>query len=439
MALALILASCDVLNQSPKQSLPAGTVLTTAEGARSTLYGAYDALQAAIVYDYRFAELAGDYAQHSGSYPSWGNIDAHSMLSSNAEARDTWINFYYLINISNNLITQVPNIDDPAFATGEKDQIVAEAKVLRALAYHKLVTWFGGVPLITKPTTSIQDEVTEPRSSVADVYTQIIKDLTEAEATLGANGAPAASTVTGWTAKALLARVYLYNGQYDQALAYANDVIDNGPFTLAEDYIKLFGQSATDPQGNAESIFELQYTVEDNNNMGFWALPNGYGGRQEYAPTSDFVNAFSANDTRFDANIRVVGGDTILGKYFRAQGNDNMIIVRLAEMYLIKAEALAEINYTANKQEALDALDVIRNRAGLNDTDPTSINSQQDLIDAVLAERGRELALEGHRWHDLVRLGKAEAMFGINANMTLWPIPQREMDSNPNLDQNPGY
>jgi len=276
LLVVFVVASCDVTNQTPQQSLPSETVLTTEQGANATLAGAYSQYQVVLQDDYVFSELAADDAGHSGSYPSWAAVDQHNMLASNAESRDLWIDYYDLINIANNLIANVPNIDEEGFSDAEKGQIVSEAKVLRALAYHSLVRWFGPVPLITTPTTSLGEESFVSRSSVSDVYSQIATDLGDAESTLGANGSPNSRSATGWTAKALLARVHLYQGNYQDAYDYADDVITNGPFSLG-DYEALYGDT---PSSN-EPIFTLVYTNEDANNLSFFARPNGSGGRAE--------------------------------------------------------------------------------------------------------------------------------------------------------------
>ena len=434
-----VTVSCDVTNQKPGQSLPSEDVLTTEQGANAALTGAYDAYQDAITYDYRFTELAGDYADHTGSYPSWANVDQHNMLPPNAEARDFWINSYDLINIANNLIANIPGIEQEGFSDAEKNRIVAEAQVLRALSYHSLVRFFGGVPLITSPTTTLSEEDNVAKSAVSAVYDQIIADLTSAESALGASGSANATRITGYTAKALLARVNLYAGNYSAAETYATEIINSGEFALG-DYAGLFG----DAVGGSEAIFVLSFTTEDSNNLSFFARPNGAGGRYEYGPSGTYTAAFNAEDERVSANILNIAGNSILGKYHTIEGNDDVIIVRLAEMYLIRAEARGMQDDYAG---AAEDLNTIQRRAYGDDITvaqtydyaAADVNSDETLLDAVLYQRGIELAQEGHRWHDLNRTGRSTAVFGIDEEMTLWPIPQRDINSNPNLEQNPGY
>lgn len=441
---ALAFASCDVLNQTPSQSLPTDGIFTSETNVRGVLAGAYNSLQSAVPYNIRFTELAADNALHTGSFPSWANVDQHQLLASNAEARDTYINYYDVINTANNLIAFTADVEDVSFSEQEKNEIIAQAKAIRAMSYHTLVRWFGGVPLVLEPPAAIDESVNVPRSTVQQVYDQIIKDLQDAETVLGANGTSGATTVSGYAVKALLARVYLYDGQYGLAETKASEVIDSGEYALG-DYSANFGVLEADGQGSDESIFELSFTTEDANSLSFFARPNGNGGRYEYGPEANYISLYEANDVRFESNLRVYSGAYRLGKYFRLNGNDNIIIVRLAEMYLIRAEAIAQQDYETNPARALEAQDdinVIRNRAGLGDVDPLTVTTLEEFMDEVLLQRRIELDQEGHRWHDLVRTGRAVTTLGIDQNDTLWPIPQREIDSNSGInpeDQNPGY
>ncbi|PAU93538.1 hypothetical protein CK503_10285 [Aliifodinibius salipaludis] len=445
LLVVFVATSCDVTDQTPQQSLPSETVLTTEQGANSTLAGAYSAYQEVIEDDYVFTELAGDYAGHSGSFPSWASVDQYNMLPTNAEGRDMWIEYYNLINIANNLIANVPDIDEEGFSDAEKNQIVAESKILRALAYHSLVRFFGGLPVITTPTTSLGEESFVERSSVSAVYDQIVTDLEQAESTLGATGSANSRNATGYTAKALLARVHLYQGNYEVAEDYATQVIDSGEFALGT-YEGLFGNTPS----TTEPIFRLEFTSEDDNSLSFFARPNGYGGRREYAPSGSYTSAFASEDLRAAINLQDFDGDgqSELGKYFELEGNDDVIIIRLAEMYLIRAEAQG-LKDTPDYAGVASDLNMVQRRAYENqdpsggpyttDYAATDFTSDQEVIDAVMYQRGLELAQEGHRWFDYKRLGMAANQFGISQDMTLWPIPQREMDSNPNLEQNPGY
>ncbi len=435
--LALGLQSCDVLEADPIDSVPGDRVFQNEDNFRGALIGAYNSLQNFMDDYIIMEELASDNARHSGSYPSWLEVDTHNLLTNNPEASGQWVGSYDLINVANSIIEFGPTVPTTAtFKEADRDNVIAQAKVLRAFAYHNLVKWFSGVPLVLQATTpsSVQDTafVYQGRASSDAVYAQIVKDLQEAEATLGAANANYA-TVDGWTAKALLARVYLFQGQWQKAADKALEVM-NGPFTLAPSPSALY-----EGKGSSESIWELAYSNQDANALAFFAYPSGAGGRWEYAPTAEFMASVPDNDLRKEylfAKIKV-GNTTydVINKYYRTETDDDPVwLVRLPEMLLTRAEALAHLNDEAG---ALALVNQVRARAGLG---AVTAAGQQAVLDAVLAERRVELAYEGHRYHDLVRTGRAPAVLEItDARKVLWPIPQRDMDLNTKLKQNDGY
>lgn len=427
LLMAFGLAACDVLDTSPTASLAEDEIFNTPSGAEAVMTGAYDALQGFIDDYVIFGDLASDNAVHSGSYPSWLEVDQHNLLASNVEASGQWIGSYDLINIANNLIAEVPGIGATGnFTEARKAQIVAEAKVLRAFAYHNLVRWFGGVPIVTEPTRGIDESSFKARASVEEVYTLIINDLKEAEAALGTANRNAA-LIDGYVAKALLSRVYLYRQNWSEAAAKAQEVI-SGPFQLAS------LESLFRGKGSSESIWELFYSDQDQNALAFFAQPTTAGGRYEYAPDPRLVADFAAGDLRRPYNLNAAG--TVINKYIRTTtGDDPVHLIRLGEVILNRAEALAR---QGQDGPARDLLNQIRSRAGLAPVAGTLSGS--DLVTAILEERQVELAFEGHRWHDLVRTNRAVSVLNLpSPNVTLWPIPQREINVNQNLTQNPGY
>jgi hypothetical protein len=190
-------------------------------------------------------------------------------------------------------------------------------------------------------------------------------------------------------------------------------------------------------KNTSESIFELQFTVNNSNSLAFWFFPTAIGGRLGFAPSPGLYDAFEAGDTRRDATIAIQGTQRYGYKYFRiAQGDDNVHVLRLAEQYLIRAEANARLNAPTATVHA--DINVIRQRAGLADLD-VAVTTQAALLDAILQERRVELAFEGHRFADLRRHGKAESVLTLAAHRLLWPVPLYETDVNENLEQNPGY
>src|SRR5699024_890148 len=306
-----------------------------------------------------------------------------------------------------------------------------EAKIIRAISYHALVRWFGGVPLVLEPIEEVDESIYVSRASEQEVYDQIITDLTDAVATLGDNGSAGATTATGLAASALLSRVYLYTEQYDLAENAASTVIGSGKYTLSSNYEDIFAGSSSG------EIFTLLYTSEDDNSLAFYAFPSDAGVRYEYAPTSDYQSSFESGDERKDVNIGIVAGDLTITKYFRTtDGDDDIPIIRLGEVYLNRAEARVKKS-SKDIDGAMDDVEEVRNRAGLS---RKSASSPPDALDIILQERAHELFAEGHRWFDLRRFGVAQQVLGIsNTDNLLWPIPQSQMEVNPKLEQNPGY
>lgn len=455
--LVIGLTSCDVLDQNPQQSLPPGQVFVDQQGAENALNGTYDNLEGDNEDNILFAELASDLATHTGSFPTWGDINSNDVEASNVTADNIWIGMYEVINNANGVIKNVPNIEDQAFTDAERNNVIGQAHALRAYAYHIVMQWYAtlpgsnspanlGVPIVLEPTEEFNnpDEAKIPRDGTPAVYDQIISDYDEAISRLSGGGT-AAPVITEWGAKALQARAFLdaadrnisgYGNGYDSALTLAADIINNGPFSLASSYATIF-----DDEQSSEAIWELPFTTEDSNALSFFARPNGSGGRFEYGPTNALVTLYGAGDDRAGVNIRTIAGTPILGKYIDINGADNMVIVRLAEMILLHAEADVKANNSqAARARAIAKIDQIRTRsnAGASSLDPgTSTN--QEVIDAIIEERAREFTQEGLRWHDLVRTQKAQNDLGISDNNTRWPVPQRERDANPELEQNPGY
>ena len=190
-------------------------------------------------------------------------------------------------------------------------------------------------------------------------------------------------------------------------------------------------------QSRAESIYEVHFTVNNGNSLAFWFFPQDLGDRWGFCPTEELFNLYGPTDSRRDASIQVgsSSGRRYINKYARlSTGDDNLILLRLAEMYLIRAEANARLS--APDATVLADINIVRNRAGAA---PVAVTGQANLLNAVLNELRLELAFERHRFFDLRRLGMAETTLQIAANRLVLPIPQAELDVNTNLTQNPGY
>jgi hypothetical protein len=248
--------------------------------------------------------------------------------------------------------------------------------------------------------------------------------------------------------RAALARYYLYLGNWAQAQDYATDVIESGKYELEPDFSSIVEEDFT-----IEAIFEVGYTLADdpgtNGNIG---LNNLFVGRREIIPSNQAVVALASSESgdrfssmNFDLN-NLSGTDNgwSVAKYGTADAdNNNVVVFRLAEMYLIRAEARAQLDNVTGLNSAQTDLNTLRTRANA----PTiAAVSKSQMLRLVEEERRYELAFEGHRWYDLVRTGRAQEVmsaFSVNwrSDFELWPIPQREIQNNPALvgNQNPGY
>jgi hypothetical protein len=314
--------------------------------------------------------------------------------------------------------------------------------VIRALYYFNMVNLFGGVPLITS--TDFNSTASQPRASVDSVYGLIIADLTSARQLLKA-GYPSIGRARCnlYTADALLARVYLYRGQWMAAANLASEVIASGQYTLVPDLTKVY------LDGSNEAIWQLpgkgitSQTTEGSSFVPFsnFSVPN-------YTIAGTLLNAFETGDARKTSWIApiIVSGKTYYypfkykNRLATAATTEDYMMLRLGEVYLVRAEALANQGKT---DSALADMNRVRVRAGLTAT--TGITSQADVLKAIAHERQTELFCEwGNRWYDLKRTGAADAVLALEkpgwvSFDALYPVPLPEITNNPLLIQNPGY
>jgi hypothetical protein len=434
LAAFLAVAACDSpLDIDPTSSIPTDEALKTAREVRTAVVGTYEALQASALYSREltvYPELYADNLEFTGTYTTTdGQVANRNIFATNVAIRNMWRASYAGINRANTVLAALPNVAD--LTEANHDQYRGEALFLRALNYLNLVRYFGGVPLILEPTMEIGEKDLVARSTQEEVYQQIVADLSDAVILLEGKR-PAIGHATQGAAQALLARAYLDEGQWALARELATAVIDGGDYRLTEDYARLFESKNSD-----EAILELQYSTIDSNSQAFWYFPDDLGGRQGYAPTQDLYDAYEDGDLRRDFSIGINDGELYGKKYFRISGgDDNVFVIRLAEMYLIRAEANARLH--AAPADVRADIDLIRARAGLENLSGT-IGTEEQLISAILQERRVEFAMEGHRFFDLRRTGRAEQLLEIDANRLLFPIPQGERDVNRNLGQNDGY
>ena len=461
-------AACDnTLEVDPTTAIPDEQAIVNAQTARAALAGVYEALQDPVN-GYYYAEtfvdwgdLRSDNAEHIGTFTGYQNNDDVDSRADDTEIEGLWDNMYEMITRANVVIARVPTV--AGLDAAERDNMLGQAHFLRALGYHDLVkSWAGpipgstndeGVPLRLEPVSDLTSAAGIQRSTRTEVYTQILADLQQATTLLQptsnlCTGAACVTAAQGRASfgavKALEARVHLYRGDYANALTASNAVLAEG-YTLAQDYGDLFTGEGTPTN---EDIFRIIYTPAEASLLGFYYLPDFFGGRWEVAPTQDLFDAYEANDERRDITVGVTDeGDLYGAKYPTSVGSEDFHVIRLAEVILTKAEALARQGQLAL---AVDEYNRVRARAGLapHVLGVTVANNQAAVLAAIWNERRLELALEGDRFAELVRTGQFVAVMNAQlgttaanrATQSRYPIPQNERDvTNGAITQNPGY
>ena len=461
------LTACDqTIDKTPEQSQPINQSFTDSSAAASALTGAYDGLQQNGVYGgfpVMAADFTADVATFSGSFTTWNQAASFNITSTHGPTENIWADHYDVINRANLIIENTPNVE--GITQSGVDNIVGQAKFIRALSYFNLVRWFGepyepgasndqpGVILQTDGVQSTDPDFNQPRASVEEIYTQIRTDLEDAVSRLDVTGARIRAGQS--VANALLAKVSLYQGNWEEAANRATSVIEKRPFTLSEDPTQPYSI-----ESSSEIIFSTSFSAIDNTGTNDFPssfyLPGDLGGRGDLNPFGNFVDNAESGDVRVAVSQvtgQEVNGNTLLyqynqdlwtNKFTQSALGDDVPVLRVAEMYLIRAEAEARSS-SGSESQARQDVNAIRNRAGLGDV--SSSLSGQDLIDEIIRQRRYELAFEGDRRHDLQRLGRSITSGSGTTVQTgdpqrILPIPARAIEVNDALDQgsqNPGY
>jgi hypothetical protein len=376
--------------------------------------------------------MPADNVVFNGTLSQYLQLDQNAIPADNVTTVATYQGIYKTINTVNSVIADVPGLTDPLLSEAEKNKILGEAYFIRALGYFDLGRGWGGVQLQLKPTTDLSSAKGIKRSTLSQVYDQVLADLIQAE-TLLPDDATTRNRAQKSTARALRARLHLYRKEWASAENYATQVISNTKYQLTPAYAGFF----TAPFLSTESIFELTFSSNDKNS--FWNLwyPSSAGGQFTLKPSATFVS--KVTDPAIGGGRKALIAGSSPNNYgvlynTTSSSTDPSYVIRLAEMYLIRAEARAQLNdYTG----ALEDLNVIRSRAGVPDF---SSLSKVDILKAIEDENSIEFAFEAHRWFDLVRTGRTGEVLGItNKNYWLLPIPLSDVLSDPDVIQNPGY
>lgn len=441
LALTALAPSCGkFLDVKPKDYVSDDQTIIDKTSAQTALRGTYRKLSADGYYGslfQTFGYLPGDNIVWTGSQSIIQQFITHNLQADNGNLASVWSAIYATINSANYVITKVPGVADAAFSADDRNQVIGEALFIRALAYFDLARTWGNVQITLTPTLTTTDKDNVAQSSQDAVYAQVLADLNAAEPLLKAPSSPNPVRINQETVWALKARYFLYRSQWSEAATYAAKVLaDQKNYQLLQPYAAFFTPAST--VATRESVLELSYSATyTNSHRNNWQPPAN-GGTRQWAPSDAFIALVNNPDIGGNRNALVAktaAGLWYGNLYYRSPATDPAYIIRIAELYLIYAEALAQQGKTV---EALAPLNAVRNRAGL--TDFTSA-VKTDVLLAIENERRIEFAFEPHRWFDLVRTNRALAVLGITDNRKyLFPIPAQEiLLSKGKLTQNPGY
>jgi len=469
--------SCNKLREDPNSLITTSQFYKTESDARAAVAAAYSTLNSDPAADFpiygrNLNLLTGNGSDDQVFSPSNTNPDVRALgtatyVATNDRLKKSWQQHYYGISRANVAIDNIPNIP---IDTALRSQLVREAKFIRALLYFNLVRFHGDVPLILHdPTTVDVNKLLVPRSSKDSVYQQIIADLSDATRLPKAFTGADKGRATSGAAHGLLAKVYVTRRQWSAALTELQQVINGGyGYDLFDNFQDAF-QKAT--KNGKEHLFSVQFETNlgaknstqfvssgDFNSFNVAVYPGDL-------PSDSLYKLFDENDSRrsvtfFTTLYNAATGKTVdfgaprFAKFIdyslsplsnQAQSGINYPVLRYADILLLYAETLNEIN-GGPTADAYTAINRVRSRAHIDNL-VTGLNQSQ-FREAVFLERRKEFIQEGNRWFDLARRGgtylydalkKLPAKTGAAVKDTLYPIPQSERDLNPLLTQNPGW
>jgi starch-binding outer membrane protein, SusD/RagB family len=452
IATLFVLGSCgDRLEVSPVNSIDATLSLSTSKDVEAYLVGAYDGLQGTNANGDTYAggfqytsELLADAGEvrFGGSFSNLLDLWNKALTTDNTTAETQWIRAYSTINRCNTVLDAIDTV-----VASKRVRVEAEAIFIRSILLFELTRLYAkqwgdgdnaanlGVPMVFKSTKLFSDKDFLTRSTVAQVYAQVITDLTKAETNLpAANGAYA----TKGAAAAMLARVYLQQGRYTEAAAAADRVIASTRYSLTPTFAGAFNTKLNNNGANpSEYVFAIQVNDQDGfNGMNTFfgvtinSIP-GTAGRGDMRIQTAHTALYDSLDVRGKYFIRTSATSTRLYTQKFLDRFGHVPVIRLAEMYLIRAESNFRQGTSVGATPLAD-INRTRKRAGLPDLATVTLAD-------ILKERRLELAFEGFRLHDAKRLKQSIGTLAWNSDKLILPIPKREIDVNKNLVQNPGY
>jgi hypothetical protein len=438
--LSVLALSCDdLLRPEPTTGISDERSIYDEKSASAALNGAYNSLRSGSYYglDFNFITyLFADNVKFVGIQTYYkifvrqNGYGKTSLQSDNSALAGVWSAIYQTINNANHLIEKVPLVDDPHFTQDERNSILGQAYFIRALSYFDLARFWGGVQIVLKPTSNPADVYGIRRSSLEATYAQVLADLAEAETRLVSQ--TSRIFVDLGAVQALAARIALYREEWEKAENYATRLIANDKYALVKPYSLFYTAKES-----AESIFELEFTTSDTNPSSNWWRPSELGGRYEASLNDAIVELLRDPATGGNRGALVVESERkkeiYNGFYWRGQRDDPEYVFRIAEQYLIRAEARA---WRGNLAGSIADLNAVRERADVPPLDLSLYDTPAKVLQAIEDERRVEFAVENHRFFDLRRTGRLGAVLGEDEGYLL-PIPINQLDRDSSLEPNP--
>jgi starch-binding outer membrane protein, SusD/RagB family len=445
----LFLGSCNKLNQVSPNDVLQTALFKDTNSVKETLVGLYSTLEPETYYGAyypMFADLNCDNGIAGGyNNTSLNEFGYYSVTTTNIYIQNMWVGLYHSIATANQILTGITALPDTDAGT---QQLIASVKgqalairamvhfdLLRAFGYHWDTTSVYGIPVVT--TVQKASDVVA-RNTVADTYTAIINDLQAAATLLSGTADRNANYVNPAVVNALLARVYLYKQDYVHAASYAGLVIGDGAYTLMDQnsFPSIYKQKLS-----PESIFELAYNQQNQSffNITTYARPEAASTEVLFIASQNLQSFFASRPGDLRINLLDYASPNFQpnGRTLKYRGEitrDNpAYILRIAEMYLIRAEAAGRLN-------GLTDLNMVRTHRGLAALAPSDVPDDVTYAQLLSDENRAEFNFEGHRYFDLARTGQINAVLGVPATGSVYPIPQVELTATHGVVvQNPGY
>lgn len=443
---------CDVLDQDPRNEVTESIAIADIQGANAVVAGLYNQLQDGNYYGRNFlvmSDVSTDQAQSIGTWDFYREMDTYQNSTGNTEIGNFYSRAYRAIYVANTVITSLGSI--PELSETVRSNMLGEAHFVRALAYFDITRVFGGYPNVVGTLGAavvLENErgnITYPaRVPIADSYDLVETELLQALDLLSESSDR--SRASKGAARALLSRLYLYTENFTAAADYATQVIeDQGRYALNPSYLDIFATKLS-----SESIFELNFNNADQSGIRNWYFPTSQGGRGDLAAHDSFVE--KAREDPDDVRGTLFGVEPSSGvyyptKYQKAGNIDNIHVLRIAEMYLNRAEA--KVRAGIDLEGALEDLNLVRTRSGAQ---PITVTGSTALLEAIWREQQLEFAFEGHSLFDLARTGQLGVVVNntprlnspniisfTDINRAVFPIPLFELNSNENMVQNEAY